>query len=756
MISVKFKKLIRFLSLLVLMTSFIPVNQTALAATTLPPVDMFQLPWDQGLAWVAVDGIDNGTKRPLSSSHNYTVGGAIDFAPHNNMTLGENTSNFWVTAAAAGTVVGTSSCYIILDHGNGWVTQYQFLANIQVKLGDTVSQNQRLAIIADGVRQKFCPGSVDPDTPHLHFMLRPTIVGATFAGWKVNYSSIFNSTTFTKDGITVGLFKPLLNAPVVQQPTPTPTIPPTATPGPGTASATPISTLPTSTSTSPSSTTATATFTATPPISGPSVSTVISQPNIGVGDTTLATVNLNNVPTEGYISAEFTCTFDANLVQTSNIVITSLFGPDSVSIINVPQNGTFIVAIASSDSNKATTSGAAFTFDVKGLQAGQTTVDCVARVSQGNNTLTTLPSSGSALTILAETPTPTLPPPTATSVSTFTVTPMPTQTPIPGWLTFTDVTYSFQFQYPPQGQIQADSNDSNTRINNLPIVQPGTNLEHKFMDVLVGQNVTECKSQQVQDPGVTVTINGIPFLKQTGSQGAAGTLFQLVEYSTLRDGACVNLEFVLQSQDPNSFATPRPAFDYATESALFDQIIGTYMWLASAPTATPTFTSTPRESPTPIFTSTPFGSPTSTLSPTPLPTGMFNGQVIASESVTVSVYDANNVQVATIPANTNGTFAITLEGGTYTVVATASGFLKAQGSFTLTSNQNSTLPTITLLAGDIDSNNVIDQFDAITIGMNYNASVPAAADLNNDGIINVLDLELLAHNYRQVGPLVWQ
>src|SRR5258706_16430451 len=75
MISMKFKKLIRFLSLLVLMTSFIPVNQTALAATTLPPVDMFQLPWDQGLAWVAVDGIDNGTKRPLSSSHNFTVGG---------------------------------------------------------------------------------------------------------------------------------------------------------------------------------------------------------------------------------------------------------------------------------------------------------------------------------------------------------------------------------------------------------------------------------------------------------------------------------------------------------------------------------------------------------------------------------------------------------------------------------------------------------------------------------------------------------
>jgi len=51
---------------------------------------------------------------------------------------------------------------------------------------------------------------------------------------------------------------------------------------------------------------------------------------------------------------------------------------------------------------------------------------------------------------------------------------------------------------------------------------------------------------------------------------------------------------------------------------------------------------------------------------------------------------------------------------------------------------------------------VIDQLDALTIGMNYNTTVPVAADLNNDGIINVLDLELLAQSYRDTGPIVWQ
>jgi hypothetical protein len=66
------------------------------------------------------------------------------------------------------------------------------------------------------------------------------------------------------------------------------------------------------------------------------------------------------------------------------------------------------------------------------------------------------------------------------------------------------------------------------------------------------------------------------------------------------------------------------------------------------------------------------------------------------------------------------------------------------------------MPTISLPAGDIDNNNVIDQFDALTIGINYNTAIPSAADLNNDGIINVLDLELLARSYRKTGSLVWQ
>src|SRR6266498_3111410 len=460
----KSKYLFRVISLLALFLSFLPTsNGSALASAAPPPVDMFQLPWDLGKAWVAIDGIDNGSKRPATSSHNYKLGGAIDFAPHNNMVTGENTSNFWVTAAADGTVIQTSTCYVTIAHANGWITQYQFLGNIQVKLGDAVARNQRLAIIADGVRQKYCPGFQDINVPHLHFMLRPSIVGATFAGWEVKYNSLFNTTTFTKGLITVGLFKPLLNvldSPATPTPsvTPSPTLTPattqpssvltlskTASPqtygqvgqiisynftitnigamtlgpaqfvindnklgaslpcGPADAtiatnqtltctlnysitqadmSVTSLTNIATASGAGQTSAPATATITnltgtatPTPTLTGPYVSTVINPRDISVGDSALVTVSLNNVPAEGYTSAEFTCTYTANLFEVSNITVEPLFGADSVVAINGPQAQSLIVAIAGSHGNKATTSGAVFTFNVKGLQAGQTIIE---------------------------------------------------------------------------------------------------------------------------------------------------------------------------------------------------------------------------------------------------------------------------------------------------------------------------------------------------------------------------------------------
>ena len=328
-------------------------------------------------------------------------------------------------------------------------------------------------------------------------------------------------------------------------------------------------------------------------------------------------------------------------------------------------------------------------------------------------------------------------------------------------LTFTNSAFGYQFQYPPQGQIRSDSTAGDTIITNLPIVQPGTNLADKYLEVAAGANATECKSLfPTQDPGVTVTINGISFLKQTGMEGAAGSIYQWVAYSTLRNDVCVSVNFILHGISPGASSTPQPPYDYATETAIFDQIVGTYMWLALVPTATPvesltptvTQTSTPIESPTPTFTSTPIVSPTAT----PINGAVLTGQVIASRVVTVRLYDPDENFVAAVNANPDGTFRFDVAAGTYTIVATANGFLRIQGTVTLADGENRAMPQIALFAGDIDDNNEIDQFDAMTIGMSYNTAFPEGADLNNDGIINVLDLELLAQNYRETGPVVWE
>ena len=806
-----YNNLLRIMSLLVLVASFAPVTRSARAQTGLPPVDMFQLPWDQGIAWVAIDGFDDGSDRPPGSSHNYRTGGAVDFAPRATMFTGEDTSNFWVTAAAAGTVSERSNCHLKITHSGGWVTEYQFLGNIQVSLGAAVARNQRLGIIADGIRYKYCPGYVEPNVPHLHFMLRPTLVGATFAGWQFKYNSFWNTTTFAKDGKIVTLYKPLLN--VMSQPTPTatptgsvsatPTLASTTTPGTPPATSTPdpnataTPTLqfthtpdPNATATptlqfthTPDPNTATptpagqSTFTPTPTPSGPFVATTVDPTTIAVGGTALTTVSLNNVPAEGYTSAEFTCTFDPALLQTSNITVTNLFGEDAVAAINTPQAGKFIIAIAGSQGNKATTSGSAFTFNVTALQAGQATIDCQARVSTGNNVLTPLPALVAGLTILQFTPTPTF---TPTPEFTATVPPatatqgLPTSTPtsiiIPAtptsvvndWLTFTNATYQFQFKYPPQSQIVSGGTDTFTRFN-LPFA-PGTNLSEKYLEMAVAENANPCRSpvaaSSIVETSETVTINGLSFLKEVGGDAGAGSLHQFVAYSTQKDNVCVSFSFVLHSHNPGFFATPPPVFDYAAESAVFEQIVSTYTWLSQLPTATPTIGSTPVASPTTEFTATPAltATPTVPMSPTPSGgNGAITGQVTASKPIVINVYDASNTLVATLQTQPDGSFQLEVAPGNYTVVASAPGFLPAQAAVpSLNPGVTRFLPLIALLAGDIDNNNVIDQFDAMTIGMNYNAATPAAADLNSDGIINVLDLELLAQNYRDTGPIVWQ
>ena len=574
---------------------------------------MFQLPWQQGEAWIALDGFDNGTKRPETSPHNYLNGGAVDFTPNKDVHIGVDTSNFWVTAAAAGKVVVISSCHIVINHGNGWLTEYQHLGNIQVVLGESVYRNQRLGVIHDNIGVQVCPGNVSP-YPHLHFSLRPTMRNVTFAGWLLTYDPLQNKTIFSRNGqnIETWSYIPILNAPELQivlreqitwdilydgsvdtyryerwpfTLTETQSFSLTATPT--TSGLVPLlllldangNEIARGTGTLNSTQPAGNYFVQVQPQEGegfynlllqkidlpeptdPYVSTTVVPPSIEVGGTALVTVSLGNVPSTGYSSAEFTCTYDAALVRTSNIIVANRFGTDSATAINDPQNGSFIVAIAGTNGNRATTSGPVFTFNATGLQVGQTPIECQARVSSGDGVLSDLIAVNTTLTIVDATPT------------------------------------------------------------SVPI-------------------------------------------------------------------------------SASSFPVPAPEVYTVTS---------------------------------PVLT----------------------GQVLASKPVTVSLYNPDNSLAASAPVDANGNFSLEAPVGNYTVVAAASGFLNAQGTATLSTEETNTKTTVHLLAGDIDGNGVIDQYDAITIGMSYNTASPEAADLNNDGVINVLDLQLLASNFRASGALDW-
>jgi hypothetical protein len=154
-------------------------------------------------------------------------------------------------------------------------------------------------------------------------------------------------------------------------------------------------------------------------------------------------------------------------------------------------------------------------------------------------------------------------------------------------------------------------------------------------------------------------------------------------------------------------------------------------------------------------TLTDIGVSTVTLNITPVVVnGTLTGTILSGKLPTISLYNGETLVASTL-ADENGNFSIEALAGSYTVVANAEGFLSAEGTATLIAGVTTTAQEVTLPAGDIDGNGVIDQFDAMTIGMNYNLPTPAAADLNNDANIDVLDLELLAGNYNEVGPVEW-
>jgi len=168
--------------------------------------------------------------------------------------------------------------------------------------------------------------------------------------------------------------------------------------------------------------------------------------------------------------------------------------------------------------------------------------------------------------------------PAATATATSTPGATATATPTGGTsYTYQNSKYNFKFTLPPGASV-VNQTDNLGRVS-LPIVQGGTNLLEKYVEVDVQDNKTPCSSPAVDGvPASTenVTINNIPFVKTTGQGAAAGNRYDWTDYSTTNNNACISMAFILHSANPGNYSTPPPTYEPTAESAVIATTMATY------------------------------------------------------------------------------------------------------------------------------------------------------------------------------------
>jgi len=773
------------IALLALFASLIPANAGALVAP--PPVDMFQLPWEQGLAWVSFDGLDNGSKRSSTSPHNYKMGGAVDFAPQVNMQIGMDTSNFWVTAAAAGTVYEISSCHIKINHNNGWTTEYWHLGNIQVSLGSNVSRNQRLGIIDNNATGQVCAGN-EFAGPHLHFVMRPSVRETVFAGWNINFNILTNKTTFTKNGLTVQRLEPILNIPSLQ----------IANRGPLGWDTLYTGTIdPYRHERWSLVLTEQTDFHVTVNTISPGLAAAIVLLDSNGNEITRANGVLNGTQSPGTYYVQIQSDLGTgfyNIIATKDG--TSGSTPTPTAIVSPTVTGTPIFTETPGNSPTPTITETTLPTSTP-IVTSTDTPGTITPPSITDTPVVTETPSPTTIPIITETPTPTstpifgdTPTPTGTSIftetptlpSTFTPTatslvsetpyltetPLPTFTPtVTGTLVSTETpvasntptaTGTFVTAETPlvtftptvTGTAQTTSTPIVTATNTALPTGPYVLTDANPQGIIVGETglVTVSLINTPVDGyrSAEFTCTYAPTLIEVSNITVAG-IFGPNPVSALNGPQNGSFILAIAGTNGNKATTSGAAFTFNVQGLLSGQTsIECRARISKGDGTLEDILYIPD-------TLTIFGN---ALTATPPAAPVISGQVFAGKLVTIRLFNPDTTLAATTTANANGTFSLTAPAGIYTVVASAPGYLNAQGSGTLTNGVNIVMPLVSLPAGDIDGNGVIDQFDALTLGMNYNASSPAVADLNNDGIINVLDMELLAANYHKSGALAWQ
>jgi hypothetical protein len=150
------------------------------------------------------------------------------------------------------------------------------------------------------------------------------------------------------------------------------------------------------------------------------------------------------------------------------------------------------------------------------------------------------------------------------------IAPPVTSTPVPSNV-YVNSKYGFSFTKPADSSLTAYS-DNRARLT-LPFAA-GTTLLEKYLDVVVTEGLTPCKAAGFTNPASgssNVTINGTNFLVENGTDSALGNVYEWKSYSTVRNNACVSMNFILHFANNGA-----PVFDRTAEAGVFDTVMTTF------------------------------------------------------------------------------------------------------------------------------------------------------------------------------------
>lgn len=170
--------------------------------------------------------------------------------------------------------------------------------------------------------------------------------------------------------------------------------------------------------------------------------------------------------------------------------------------------------------------------------------------------------------------------------------------------------------------------------------------------------------------------------------------------------------------------------------------------------STPTSSPTLEETATPVSTETPVASPTTQVIPT-LEPGIAQGKIHLQGNPSGADITLASDSGARVLLDASHSFQLTLPPGTYVLTASRRGYLSAQHTTLIESNQTVRLPALTLRAGDANGDGVVDIADAALVASNFDRTDAGDADLNGDGQVNVLDLVLVNTNFGKQGIQDW-